>query len=141
MPKQKSRVIIDTNLWISFLLTKDYSRLDILVANKLITFVFSQELFNEFIEVAQRPKFQKYFSNTDLQFLLLSIKEKAELVFVNTSVYVCRDPKDNFLLALAKDGKVDYLLTGDNDLLIMGRFGKTKIVTISKFFEKIRRSR
>ena len=141
MPKRKSRVIIDTNIWISFLLTRDYSRLDLLIANNLVIFVFSKELLSEFVEVAQRPKFQKYFSSADLQSLLIKIKEKANLVTVTTSVHICRDPNDNFLLALAKDGRADYLLTGDKDLLTIGRFGKTRIVSIAKFFERMRRSR
>jgi predicted nucleic acid-binding protein len=49
---------------------------------------------------------------------------------------VCRDPKDNFLLALAKDGLADYLITGDRDLLSVKKFGKTQIVTLNEF-EKI----
>lgn len=61
MPNAKDRVIIDTNLWISFLLTKDYSKLDSILSEALLTLLFSQELLEEFIEVAQRPKFKKYF--------------------------------------------------------------------------------
>ena len=52
---------------------------------------------------------------------------------------VCRDPKDNFLLALAHDGKADYLLTGDNDLLVMKKFGRTKIVKISEFLKSMKK--
>ncbi len=58
-----------------------------------------------------------------------------DLIAVQSIVTICRDPKDNFLLALAKDSKADYLLTGDNDLLDIKNFGKTKIITINNFFE------
>jgi len=37
------------------------------------------------------------------------------------------------LLALAKDGNADYLITGDKDLLTLKSFGKTKIVTLTDF--------
>ncbi len=57
MPKLKERVIIDTNLWISFLITKEYSRLDTILSDKLVILLYSQQLIDEFIEVAQRPKF------------------------------------------------------------------------------------
>jgi predicted nucleic acid-binding protein len=50
-------------------------------------------------------------------------------------------PKDNFLLALAKDGKAHYLLTGDKDLLDLEKFGKTRIVTISHFLEETKDNR
>jgi len=41
--------------------------------------------------------------------------------------------KDNFLLALARDGNADYLITGDKDLRDMKVFEKTKIVTLNEF--------
>ena len=53
--QKKDRLIIDTNLWISFLLTKDLSKLDNLFAGKSLILLFSQELIDEFIEVARRP--------------------------------------------------------------------------------------
>src|SRR5260221_1714502 len=117
MPKVKDRLIIDTNLWLSFLITKDYTKLDKILSDKLVILLYSQQLIDEFIEVAQRPKFRKYFSNKDLQELLLAMSRRAHFIEVFSIVEICRDPKDNFLLALAKDGKASHLLTGDNDLL------------------------
>jgi putative PIN family toxin of toxin-antitoxin system len=136
MPKQKNRIIIDTNLWISFLLTNDSSKLDNIFEDKLVTLLFSQALIDEFIEVAQRPKFKKYFSLPDLERLLFQIKEKAEFVDVASEVKLCRDPKDDFLLSLAKDGKATHLITGDRDLLDIKTFGKTKITTITGYLFK-----
>jgi predicted nucleic acid-binding protein len=37
---------------------------------------------------------------------------------------------------LPKDGKADYLLTGDKDLLELKKFGKTKIKTITAFIDE-----
>ena len=79
MPK-KDRVVIDTNLWISFLLTKDHSKLDKLFTDQSLVLLFSQELLNEFIEVARRPKFKKYFSLVDLQDLMRQISLRAEFI-------------------------------------------------------------
>jgi predicted nucleic acid-binding protein len=67
--------------------------------------------------------------------MFLNIETYIDLVEVKSSIKICRDPKDNFLLALAKDGKANFLLTGDKDLLILEKFEKTKIITIAKFFE------
>jgi predicted nucleic acid-binding protein len=44
MPKPKDRVIIDTNLWIHFLLSSDLSKLDSIIAKNEITLIFSGEL-------------------------------------------------------------------------------------------------
>jgi putative PIN family toxin of toxin-antitoxin system len=133
MPKLKDRVIIDTNLWISFLITKEYSKLDSILSDKLVILLYSQQLIDEFIEVAQRPKFKKYFSTKDLQVLLLAISRRVQFIDVLSIVEVCRDSKDNFLLALAKDGKASHLITGDKDLLMLKKFGKTKILTLTEY--------
>ena len=136
MPKKKNRIIIDTNLWISFLLTNDFSKLDEIFDNKTAILLFSQALLEEFLEVAQRPKFKKYFSLPDLERLLLQIKEDAEFIEVTSGIKLCRDPKDDFLLSLAKDGKATHLITGDKDLLDITSFGKTKITTITNYLSK-----
>ncbi|QKZ12903.1 putative toxin-antitoxin system toxin component, PIN family [Spirosoma sp. KUDC1026] len=133
MPRKKHRVIIDTNLWISFLLTKDLSKIDLLFNDGAITLLFSQELLDEFLEVAWRPKLRKYFTTNNLQNLLMLIRGKADFVVVTSSVELCRDHKDNFLLALAVDGKASHLITGDKDLLSLGSVGPTQILTIAEY--------
>jgi len=133
MPKKNDRIIIDTNLWISFLLTNDFSKLDEIFSAKLITLLFSQALLEEFIGVAQRPKLKKYFSLKDLEKLLSQIKNVAEFIVVTSDVQICRDPKDNFLLALAKDGTATHLISGDKDLLDIKEFDNTKIITMTNY--------
>lgn len=134
--KTKHRIIIDTNLWISFLLTNDYSKIDPLFSSKSIVLLFSQTLIDEFIEVAERPKFRKYFSLTDLEDLLTKVRTKAKFIQVTSNIEICRDPKDNFLLSLAHDGKATHLITGDKDLLVLQKIGKSKIVTITEYLSK-----
>ena len=136
MASKLLKVIIDTNLWISFLITKFHSQIDNLLINKKIRIVFSEELLTEFFDVIQRPKLNKYFSPNDIKELLDVFDFYGDLVKVKSRIEQCRDPKDNFLLSLAVDSKADYLLTGDNDLLEIGQIGKTKIQTITEFTEK-----
>ena len=133
MSKVKDRVIIDTNLWISFLLNKDYTKLDKLFRQQNITLLFSKDLLEEFIEVARRPKFKKYFSISDLNDLLSEIYFRAEFIEVTSEVIFCRDSKDDFLLSLAKDSNASHLITGDVDLLEIKNFEKTKILTITEY--------
>jgi uncharacterized protein len=135
MQSKVSRIIIDTNLWISFLITKDFIKLDEILFSKSSIIVFSQELLDEFLEVAKRPKFQRFFSSSDIEEILETIDEYADFVTVQTKVNVCRDPKDDFLLALSIDGNADFLLTGDADLLSINKFGETTILTIADFLQ------
>ena len=118
---------------ISFLITKDFTRLDKIIFSRDGILVFSQELLDEFLEVARRPKFRRFFSSADIEEILETINEYADFVKVHTKIEVCRDPKDNFLLSLSIDGNADFLLTGDKDLLELTKFGETTIITISDF--------
>jgi putative PIN family toxin of toxin-antitoxin system len=133
MPNRKDRVVIDTNLWISFLLTKDLTKLDTIIAVQELTLIFSQELIDEFVEVTQRSKFRRYFPLDDVEELLLKIRNRGILINVTSNVAECRDPKDNFLLALSLDGKVTHLITGDKDLLVLEKYGMTRILTITEY--------
>ena len=131
------RIIIDTNLWISFLITNDFNKLDHFLNSDKYLVVFSDELFNEFLEVVHREKFVRYFKDLNIKILVEIINEKALFVKVFSIVNVCRDVKDNFLLSLAIDGDVDYLITGDNDLLILKHYQKTSILTINDFISTL----
>jgi putative PIN family toxin of toxin-antitoxin system len=133
MPAQKNKVIIDTNLWISFLLTKDLSKFDTILASRRLTLIFSQELVDEFVEVTQRKKFKKYFALQDVEDLLVKIRDRAIFIEVTSTVSVCRDVEDNFLLALAIDSHATHLVTGDKDLLVLEQYGNTKILTINEY--------
>jgi putative PIN family toxin of toxin-antitoxin system len=92
---------------------------------------------NEFLSVVKRPKFRKFFEPEDIENLLEVIEDYAEFVDVKTSVSICRDMKDNFLLSLAIDSMADYLITGDKDLLELVNIDNTKILTMSQFLALI----
>ncbi|MBP6001976.1 MAG: putative toxin-antitoxin system toxin component, PIN family [Pyrinomonadaceae bacterium] len=131
------RVILDTNLWISFLISKRLGKIDELFERDDLVLVFSEELLEEFLEVANRPKFRTYFPDDTVDELMTLFEEIGVVVDVTSDVDLCRDPKDNFLLALAKDGNADFLVTGDADLLVIGKFENTEILTYSAFEETI----
>ncbi len=131
------RVIFDTNLWISFLISKKLSFLDSYIENGDINLVFSEELMGEFIDVAFRPKFQKYFSKSDIEELLSLFDSYGEMVNVTSKVELCRDNKDNFLLDLAIDSNADFLVTGDSDLLVIKKINNTEIITLEQLISKI----
>lgn len=131
------RVIIDTNLWISFLIGKSLAGLtDALISNR-ITILFSEQLFAELIEVLRRPKFKKYFSDAAIEELIALLYDRVEWVEISRRFDDCRDQKDNFLLDLAVSGRADYLVTGDEDLLILNPFHGTQIIAYRPFQEGV----
>ena len=100
--------------------------------------LFSKELITEIQQTILKPKLKKYFQTNALEEMLTTFEPFIDLIEVKSNIAICRDVKDNFLLELAKDGKADYLLTGDKDLLELKKFGKTKIETITTFLGKIK---
>jgi uncharacterized protein len=130
------RVILDTNLWISFLISKRQKELDVLLESGAVTLIFSQELLEEFLGVSERPKFKRFFKKSDIKTLLAQIETFGELINVESKIDECRDPKDNFLLSLSVDGKADFLVTGDSDLLVLGKIENTQIVSWMEFISQ-----
>jgi len=137
MQNKPLRIIIDTNLWISFLITNNFSKLDEILVTQKSILIFSEELLEEFLLVVKRPKLKRYFRQEVVESLLEAIQEYAEFIDIKTQTSICRDPKDNFLLSLAIDGKADYLITGDKDLLDIERIKTTKITTIADFISSV----
>ena len=135
---RNKKVILDTNLWISFLITKNHTEIDDLIIKGKIKLIFSTELVEEFLTVTSRSKFKKYFNKQDIEELLEIFDTFAELINVKLEISECRDPKDNFLLSLAAESKADYLVTGDFDLLTLKKIRKTKILTWKDFINELK---
>lgn len=142
MPKNKPlKLIVDTNLWISFIISNKINLLDALLLSEEARLLFSTELIAEIQQTVTKPKLRKYFKTNALEEMLSTFEPFIDLIEVESVITICRDPKDNFLLALAKDGKADYLLTGDKDLHELKNFGKTTIKSIAEFMDEMKNLR
>ncbi len=135
MQNRKIRVVVDTNIWISFLIGKTIAGLSNAIINNSVQILFSEELFDELIEVLNRPKFRKYFSTEDIYELVSLINTKVEWIKITNHFNDCRDPKDDFLLDLIVNGKADYLVTGDDDLITLNPYKNVNILHYRDFTE------
>ena len=131
------RVVIDTNIWISFLIGKTLIGLRDAIISGRITILFSEELFAELIEVLQRPKFKKYFSATAIEQLIVLLYDRVEWIEITRHFDDCRDKKDNFLLDLSVSGHANYLVTGDDDLLTLNPFYGIEIISYRTFQDSL----
>lgn len=134
--KRKIKVILDTNLFISFLIGKRLKSLKSSLVNSDVILIFAEQNIQELQIVARRDKFRRYFHEEDVNDLIDFIQIIGKIYKIDEYVEICRDPKDDFLLALAKKGKADYLVSGDKDLLVLETYQKTKIIAVDEF-EKI----
>lgn len=132
----KSRLVFDTNCLISAMLSPDS-----IVANcfrKALEnggILTSEDCFEELIEVLKRSKFKKYFTESQIEYVIAVLTQQLVFQKVESKVSACRDPKDNKFLSLAKDSNAKYLITGDLDLLQMLKYEETEIITPRSYLE------
>jgi predicted nucleic acid-binding protein len=59
------------------------------------------------------------------------------LVEITENVQECRDPKDDKVLELALNGKAQYIISGDRDLLVLHPFRDVIVTTADEFLKTI----
>ena len=130
------KVIVDSNIWISFLMGKNLKGLQEYIDSQTIIIVTCNEQIQELTEVFKKSKIKKYFTLQQIREFFELLEESSVNVVLKTKTELCRDLKDNYLLSLAIDSDADFLITGDNDLLILTSVENTKIIKFIDF-EKI----
>lgn len=133
------RVILDSNVWVSYLIGKYLATLGQILSSEKITVIFCPQIIEEVEEVCTRPKLKRLVQPETVRDFLRLVGTVGECVHVVSTVEACRDKDDDFLLGLAKDADADFLATGDEDLLVLKRTGKTKIIFLRKSGEHTQR--
>ena len=109
------------------------ARLIDLLSTEKVVLIICEELLEELQDVTSRPKFAKYFSKEEVCSLIEFMKLIGEQFEPCSEVKLCRDAADDYLLALAIEAKARYLVTGDDDLLVLHKVDTCKIVNASTF--------
>ena len=124
------RIIFDNNIWISFLIGKRLSSLRSVFVRDDVEVYYCDELEQEFLDVAHRPKIQKYVSEEQVERVHRLMKEYCHKATASANLMpnAVRDPKDVYLLALSDAIHADYLISGDADLTDMQKHNQTTIV-------------
>lgn len=134
------RVVLDTNILVSTALRprgKPGRCLD--AATKTGKALLSQETAEEFAEVLLRDKFERFATVQEREGFLRALIEKAEEVEVTETIEACWDPKDDKFLEAAVSGAADYLVSGDENLLVLHPFRGIPILSPAAFLEEIER--
>ncbi len=130
---KKYKIIIDTNIWISFLIGKSLRGLQNHIDSQSIKIITCKEQYCELSEVFKKPKIKKYFTKEQVEEFFELLDESSDCKELVTKSNVCRDAKDNYLVSLAIDSHSNFLITGDQDLLELNRIGETLVVKYSDF--------
>ena len=132
MQNTSKHVIFDSNIWISFAIGKRLNELRIALTHPKVEVFVCKKLLFEVMVTTQKPKLLQYISH-ERQKMLLELMQACQCVDIVEQISISRDPNDNFLLDLATKINATYLVTGDNDLLILKKHQQTAIISFGAF--------
>src|SRR5262249_17017712 len=102
--------------------------------------VVSSDILGEYLRVLAYPKFK--LTSLEIRQLL----DEELLPFIETirvepfEVSALRDPDDAKFIHCALGGKVRWLVSGDDDLLVLRRVKSVEIVSVTTFLEYLKRT-
>lgn len=134
MSKQKkfskpSKLILDTNVWVSALFWGGApNQIFSLFTDQQIEVYFSDSTWAEWKTTVGRISHKLHQEKAFLRLSKL-IKKNSYFHSPDIKINVCRDPKDNQFLELGIGARVDFLVSGDQDLLSLKKVRGLKIVT------------
>lgn len=135
------RVVIDTNVLVSGLFgIKDSPSSQILKAirNQKIILATSPVILEEIGDVINRKriiKLTKMHKKERKNFIDELIERSNVTAGEQLPKMVGRDVKDDKFLACAREAKADYLITGDDDLLVLKQYKGIKILKPREFID------
>jgi putative PIN family toxin of toxin-antitoxin system len=134
------RVILDTNILVSYVLNPDPTHAISAVVEAAVNgdfvLLFPDELKDEFrAAIAKKPYLARRIRAGEADRLIAGLTLVSEAIGPLQAPVpsATRDPKDDYLILYSQIGRVDYLVSGDRDLLALGQVEQVKIVTAAAF--------
>ncbi len=134
------RIVLDTNILIAALITKDTppDRLYQAWLNSEFGLVTSTAQMAEVATVLARPRLQRYLDADEAAAILENIDTRAIILDDPPNVDLSPDPKDNPILAAAIAGKADLIVSGDKKhMLALGVVEGIPIVTARDALDRL----
>ena len=138
------KILLDTNVFISYLLAKGtrnkvMEAVEACLTDPEVEIVVPQEVIDEIKRVvADKEYLRSRITEESLADFLKAIATLGEIRPPLTDIAsISRDRDDDFLLAHSIGEGVEYLVTGDDDLLSLGGVGSVEIMTISRLSDML----
>jgi len=127
------KVVLDTNIFISsFYWPGNPRKVFDRITNGFDELYIIDEILNEIVSVMLRKKFSTDVDEIKEYVKIIesySVKLSSKII----SEDVSRDKDDNKIIQCGIEGDVDYIITGDKDLLILKEHRKIKIVNPKEY--------
>jgi putative PIN family toxin of toxin-antitoxin system len=136
------RVVLDANVLVSAALASDSAAPSVRAFDALlderIEVIGCPALLGEVASVLGRDRLRRYLSIEEARRFVADLAGVMTLAADPPPPYpaVCRDPDDDYLVALARAAVVDALVTGDRDLLELEDIG-VAVITPRELVERL----
>ena len=127
------KAVFDTNVLIAAFLTEGLcSGLLIRARKQAFNLVLCDDIIREF-EGILKKKFK--LTATDISEISAIVSEAASEILhkLGPIPNICRDPNDDVIIVCAIDAAADYIVIGDEDLLILKRYKDIVIINPRNF--------
>jgi uncharacterized protein len=135
------RAVIDTNILIRALIKPlgTVGPVLRLLQSGYYTAIYSEPLVDELLTKLALPRIREKYQidDTVVEAVIGLLALRGDLVRPTRKVKICRDSKDDMLIEAALAGNAGYIVSGDEDLLVLKRFESVRIVTPRVFLAEL----
>ena len=138
------RAVLDTNVLVSGLMGVQSPPRQLIDAwlDERFTLVTSLHLIEELAHVISYPRIASRLrmGESDVEAILAALLSQADITPGELALPgVTRDPKDDAIVACAVEGEADFVVSGDQDLLVLGVYEGIQVAAPRRFLEILRR--
>jgi putative PIN family toxin of toxin-antitoxin system len=141
MIRANPRAVLDTNLLVSYLLVHRppiATLIDVHLAAERFTLLTAPALLQELDRVLRYPRLERYYDAATRDRFVALVAALSELVELPDEIPpISRDPDDDRVIACAVIGRADAIVSGDQDLLKLGRVGDIPVLTAAEFLAQV----
>jgi len=129
------KIVIDTNVFVSSFFWGGYPR-EVFerVINGFDELYITDEILKEIMSVMSGNKFDVNKNEIE-DYIRIIEKYSKNIVSKNIPESISRDKSDDKILQCGLDGDVDYIITGDKDLLVLKEHKTIKIINPKDYLE------
>ena len=129
------KIVLDSNIFVSsFYWAGNPRKVFDRVANGLDELYITKEIIDEIASVMARKKFGTEIGKVN-DYIRIIESYSIGVVSKNTPKGISRDNEDNKILQCGLDGNVDFIVTGDNDLLVLKAYNNIEIISPAEYLK------
>ena len=133
-----TKIILDTNVIVSALIQRSYPYYILYehVFGDKVKLCLSDALMKEYVDVLNRPKFNRYSDFLfRAEYVLSYLQKKGEMYQPSVKLDIIKDTADNRLLELADSSRAEFLITGNTNDFTMSVYKNTTIINPRDYWE------